>query len=105
MELTIVGCTNFLLKGTAACRGCERVTWTHPQQKYQKISICAHVISLRGEVLRNGILTQSMRVVRMEKQPRALNRCVPASILYAFRCFRTYRGGRRLYGKLKLHSN
>jgi len=49
--------------------------------------------------------TQIMRVVRMEKQPRALNRCVPTLILYAFRCFRTYRGGRRLYGKLKLNSN
>jgi len=47
----------------------------------------------------------NMRVVRMEKQPRALNHCVPTLFLYAFRCFRTYRGGRRLYGKLKLNSN
>jgi len=30
-----------------------------------------------------------MREVRMKKQPRALNRCVPTLIVYAFRCFRT----------------
>jgi len=35
------------------------------------------------------VFDMTMRVVRMEKQPRALNRCVPTLILYAFRCFRT----------------
>jgi len=58
--------------------------------------------SILGPIL---FIVYIMRVVRMEKQLRALNRCVPTLIVYAFHCFRTYRGGRRLYGKLKLHSN
>jgi len=36
------------------------------------------------------ITRKEISEVRMEKQLRALNRCVPTLILYAFRCFRTY---------------